>query len=301
MGEVSQLSFSALDFEITFSEQLSELFGSLAKARKGFHKVIKSSNNPFFKSKYADLAELLDATTDSLSDNGLAVMQFPVNGLDNRVAVVTRLCHESGQWAQGKLSMPISKADAQGIGSAITYGRRYSYGALLNIASEEDDDGNAAGGKRTKDVEDNLASHSDAFDQRADGEAPLAPFQQDGLRQLCKTHGRTDEQLIAYMKTKFGVDRIEKVLRRDFETLKKWVIGRESIQETLQTSVEAKTNGDYKRITAKQVSRLYAIAGQKQVPEEDVKRYVQENYNLPSPADLSPLQYDHVCRWLESA
>ena len=142
-----QMVLPSLSWTVRFSDQRGELFGALAKARKGFSKVLKTSSNPFFKSKYADLSVLIDATSNSLSANGLAVLQFPAVNEQGRVVITTVLGHSSGQWAEGSLEMPIQKADAQGVGSATTYGRRYSYGALLNVASEEDDDGNAATGK----------------------------------------------------------------------------------------------------------------------------------------------------------
>ncbi len=134
--------------EMTFemSPSIGKLFGALAKARKTFKPVFKKSENPFFKSKYADLAEVLEATVDSLSDNGIAIIQAPL-GAERGVEIVTFMGHESGEWMKATLPMPVSKPDAQGFGSAITYGRRYAYSAMVNVASEFDEDGNAASGK----------------------------------------------------------------------------------------------------------------------------------------------------------
>jgi hypothetical protein len=126
------------------SEQIGTLAGAFAKARAEFKPVRKESVNPFFKSKYADLSVIIEATYDALSKNGLAVMQFPgeVNG--GHVKVLTMLCHASGEWVSEETTMPVAKADAQGIGSALTYGRRYALQSILNVAAEADDDGNAA-------------------------------------------------------------------------------------------------------------------------------------------------------------
>src|SRR4029077_4145731 len=116
------------------SEQINDLAKALATARGSFNKVEKSSSNPFYKSKYADLAVIIDATYKALSDNGLSVMQFPgeVNG--GAVTILTMLLHASGQWVSEETTMPVSKNDAQGVGSALTYGRRYALQSLLNVA-----------------------------------------------------------------------------------------------------------------------------------------------------------------------
>jgi hypothetical protein len=126
------------------SDSINELAGAFAKARAEFKPVRKESVNPFFKSKYADLSVIIEATYEALAKNGLSVMQFPgeVNG--GQVKVLTMLCHASGQWVSEETTMPVAKADAQGIGSALTYGRRYALQSVLNVAAEADDDGNAA-------------------------------------------------------------------------------------------------------------------------------------------------------------
>lgn len=132
-----------LRFEM--SAGIGHLIEALAKARKAFKPVLKESSNPFFKSKYADLAAVIEATKEGLSANGLAVIQPPTYDRGTgTVQVFTLLAHSSGEWIRTTLDMPVSKPDAQGVGSAITYGRRYSYSGILNVASEEDDDGNAA-------------------------------------------------------------------------------------------------------------------------------------------------------------
>lgn len=124
------------------SELLNELGGALAKAQGQIQAAKKDSANPFFKSKYADLASVWDACRKPLSDNGLSVSQFPCEA-ENGVAIETMLIHSSGQWISSRYTMPVSKNDAQAVGSAITYARRYALAAVVGIAPE-DDDGNAA-------------------------------------------------------------------------------------------------------------------------------------------------------------
>ena len=140
---------------LTTSDEIGELAKALASARKDFKPVLKDANNPFFKSKYADLAGVIEATSDALSKNGLVVIQSPRLTL-NRIAVTTLLAHSSGQWLRDELELPLSKFDAQGAGSAITYARRYSYQAIVGVAAE-DDDGNAASQKFEKQADGNFA------------------------------------------------------------------------------------------------------------------------------------------------
>lgn len=121
----------------------SELFAAFVKAQAELGHAKKDSVNPHFNRTYADLASALDAGRMPLAQAGLAIMQWPIDGRANGVTVVTMLVHPGGEWIRGKLTVPVAKGDAQGVGSAITYGRRYTLMAVAGIAAE-DDDGNAA-------------------------------------------------------------------------------------------------------------------------------------------------------------
>ncbi len=130
------------------SEQINELAAAMAKAQAQLENAAKSSNNPHFKSKYADLAEILNTVRPVFSANGLSVTQCP--SFEAGIASVeTVLMHSSGQWMSSVISAPVGKQDAQGVGSAITYCRRYSLAAIAGIA-QEDDDGNSAVGYAPK-------------------------------------------------------------------------------------------------------------------------------------------------------
>lgn len=123
---------------------------SIAKAfvaaKKEFAPALKTSTNPHFKSKYADLAGCLEAVNEALLNNGIAVYQETSED-STGVTVETVFLHESGESLRGgKLHVPASKQDPQGYGSALTYARRYSIMAACGIAAE-DDDGNAASKK----------------------------------------------------------------------------------------------------------------------------------------------------------
>ena len=124
------------------SHATPELFAALAKAQGAIENASKNSANPHFKSKYADLAEVLNTIRPEFTANGLSVIQS--TGFDGSlVHVTTVLAHSSGGYITTTASCAPAKSDAQGIGSATTYLRRYSAAAVAGIA-QEDDDGNAA-------------------------------------------------------------------------------------------------------------------------------------------------------------
>jgi hypothetical protein len=125
------------------SDSIAELAAALAKAQGQIKSAAKDKTNPHFKSKYADLASVWDAIREPLSTNGLSVTQLYSNTQDS-VIVVTMLLHASGQWIKSRGSMPVAQKTAQGFGSSLTYLRRYSLSALVGVAADEDDDGNAA-------------------------------------------------------------------------------------------------------------------------------------------------------------
>lgn len=130
------------------SEQINELAKALAEAQGEMKSAAKDAKNPFFNSSYATLDSIWEACRESLSKHGLSVIQAPVTD-EFGLRLVTRLCHESGQWIEGTLTIRPSKDDLQGIGSAITYGRRYMLGAMVGVATDNDDDGNEAATKVT--------------------------------------------------------------------------------------------------------------------------------------------------------
>lgn len=132
------------------SESIKELATALAKAQGEIKGAVKDSDNPFFKSKYADLASVVEAIRAAFSKNGLSYIQTTDPSEKNEVRVSTTILHASGEWFDcGILALPVAKADAQGFGSALTYARRYSLSAAVGVAPE-DDDGNAASGTKDK-------------------------------------------------------------------------------------------------------------------------------------------------------
>jgi hypothetical protein len=124
------------------SEGIDAIAKALAKAHKTIGGVKKTATNPFFKSKYATLEDVVETVKSPLLENGITIIQG-VQDAEGGVGIETMLLHESGQWISSTLRLPASKEDAQGYGSAITYGRRYGLMAICGIPAE-DDDGNAA-------------------------------------------------------------------------------------------------------------------------------------------------------------
>jgi len=129
----------------TQSAEIKDLVTALVKVQGKIKGAKMDSENPYFKSHYADLTSVWEACRDLLSANGLAVVQTMGGETPESVTVVTTLAHTSGQWIRGSLIMKPVKADPQGAGSAITYARRYALAAIVGVCPE-DDDGAAASG-----------------------------------------------------------------------------------------------------------------------------------------------------------
>lgn len=133
------------------SEQTNEIFAAISKAQASFDIAIFDSRNPHFKNEFASLASIDVATKKQLATCGLCVVQFPVSGeeIDGVWYLSTILGHTSGQWIMGTVKLLIDKPNMQGLGSAITYARRYSKGAALDVVTDRDDDGEASVGRHT--------------------------------------------------------------------------------------------------------------------------------------------------------
>jgi hypothetical protein len=148
-----------------------KIAAAFVRAQRAFGPALKSSSNPHFRSRYADLSACVEAVIDALNENGIALIQKTYECKDG-VMVETIFVHESGEVMEGGiLHVPAVKHDAQGFGSALTYARRYSLQAACGIAPE-DDDGNAASrrpeAKPTTKVDPNtMADHLAAIEASA--------------------------------------------------------------------------------------------------------------------------------------
>jgi len=142
------------------SEAINELAAALSKAQAEIEGATKGSNNPAFRSKYADLGAVWDAIREPFSKNGLAVAQFP-RAVETGVEVETILMHGSGQWLSDAFWIPCAKGDAHGYMSATTYARRGALAAIAGVAPV-DDDGNAATGRKDDGSQDTAAKATQA-------------------------------------------------------------------------------------------------------------------------------------------
>lgn len=170
------------------TDVIGELVTALAKAQLEFKPVLKKDTNPAYHAKYSDLSTLIAATQVPLAKNGLVVMQMGRSefGEDEAkmLTVTTVLAHSSGQWISTDLTLPAimrDRFDAQSVGSAFSYGRRYSMQAILGIAAENsDDDGNAASGVGSKQAASAVAKTKLAAANKLEP-ITLVPFKEDTL------------------------------------------------------------------------------------------------------------------------
>ena len=149
---------------------IGKLASALAKAQGQIRAAAKDSKNPFFNSLYSDLAAVWDTCREPLSKNGIAVIQRPNNTDGSTISLSTILAHESGEWMVGTLTMKPVKSDPQGLGSCLTYARRYALAAMVGICSEEDDDGNKASHKT-----DETPAKSNASEPQRKSDAKATP------------------------------------------------------------------------------------------------------------------------------
>ena len=185
------------------SPSLAALAAALAKAQGLMAGAKKDSVNPHFRSKYADLASIWEACREALSANGLAVIQSP-GSAGKDVMVTTLLIHSSGEWIRSRYTMPVAQPGPQGVGSALTYARRYSLAAMVGVAPEDDDGNEAQGartsqtfaapaaGKRTAEVKAQLAQRTAKLPEVVDHFA--------AIRVLGKANGKEGKALSSFVK-----------------------------------------------------------------------------------------------------
>lgn len=153
------------------SESVSNLGKSLVAFNGEIQKIAHDGRNPQFRSKYVTLDTLIEATKPILQKHGLSVLQIPLSGEQDQVGVKSLLLHESGEFIESEpLFMTpqrmlkggeyVVAKDAQAAGSTISYLRRYSYQAILNLSTGEDDDGESAVGRGGNPARENTSEHS---------------------------------------------------------------------------------------------------------------------------------------------
>jgi hypothetical protein len=194
------------------SESIKELATALSKFQGEVKNPANTANNPFFKSKYAPLNDVLNLVRPILSKNGLSVVQAP-SGDGENIIVTTTLLHESGEYIEfTPLVLKADKPTAQGAGSAITYARRYALSAILGISSEDDDDGNGA-----EPGKDKLDDKKD--DKKDDKNAkPLSEAQIKRLYAIGKTAGYDENTVRGHVKVRFNKN-LEDMTKAEYDAV----------------------------------------------------------------------------------
>ena len=186
----------------------SDSIAALGKALAAFQGEIKNPNNsadnPFFKSKYAPLNDVLNLVRPVLAKHGLSIVQAPA-GDGEHIIIFTTLVHSSGEWIEFQpLTLKADKATPQGAGSAITYGRRYALSAVLGISSEDDDDGNGAE-QQAKPKAPAPAKKEEQITMAGPNEKPASDKQLKLLYTLVSKKNYQDG-VKSYIKTNYGKD-----------------------------------------------------------------------------------------------
>lgn len=129
--------------EVDWSPTVSTLAAAMARVQSKIQGARKDKTNPHFRNRYADLGAVWEACREQLTGEGFAVLQL-AHGTPEVPAVTTLLLHSSGEWVRATLRLRPIKMDPQGVGSALTYARRYALSAMVGVTADDDDDGNAA-------------------------------------------------------------------------------------------------------------------------------------------------------------
>ena len=121
------------------SDSIKSIAPALVQAQKGITFASKDGVNPHFKNKYASLSSVIDAIKPALNDAGIVFVQTASPSDDNKLHLTTRLIHSSGEWIEDVATCPLSKQDAQGFGSCMSYLRRYSLASITGLYQDDDD------------------------------------------------------------------------------------------------------------------------------------------------------------------
>lgn len=179
------------------SETINKLALALVKFNNEVSSIPKDAKNPFYHSEYVTLDKLIISTRDILQKNGLSVMQFPLS-VDGKIGIQTILLHESGEFIESEplYMTPAKLNDPQAAGSIISYLRRYSYQAILNLNTGEDDDAN-------------IATYGNSVPEQSKSTGKLSAKQVGRLLAIGLKAGIKEPEIKKVIKSEFGKDKIE--------------------------------------------------------------------------------------------
>jgi len=251
------------------SEKIDILVKALARVQRDLDPAVKNATNPFFQSKYADLESVWDSCRELLTDAGLVVIQT-MDDTDGGITLITTLAHESGQYISGRLRMNPEKNTPQGIGSAITYARRYALAAMVGIVTD-DDDGNEA----TKPKARAMPQRVTVTPPRAPQVAPQEPKPPEGEPMANNEFFDGMEPPILSAADAASMMGAE-------------VVGTKSLR-----------SGGVKCITDPQRKRFYAMYKAAGISDAIAKQYLKEYHGVESSKEIPMSIYDTVCKWAE--
>ena len=195
------------------SENINDLFAALSKAQSTMKEAVKDGSNPFHKSKYVTLDGIWDACRDSLTSNGLSVIQT-VETIDSKMVLCTLLGHTSGQWIRGHMPIVIDKMTPQSLGSALTYAKRYSLAALVGVSSNEDDDAEGVQEQYRQPKKSVYQNHLQ------DSEPLIDETQLDIFLKACENISPERlENMNKYIQKTFGITDHKLMKQKDFSTI----------------------------------------------------------------------------------
>jgi hypothetical protein len=170
---------------VKHSQSIAKLAPALVAAQEELKAVAKDASNPHFNSKFASLNAIIAEVRPVLAKHGLASVQGALDDAATAgLSVETMLIHSSGEWISGGVHLPLQKADPQGAGAAMTYGRRFGLSALLSLATEDDDDGHTASrpAARQRAASQDPRPRTAAPNSAQSGEATPAPASSNGSK-----------------------------------------------------------------------------------------------------------------------
>ena len=192
------------------SETIIELSKAFAKMQMELEQPLKNANNPFFKSKYVPLENVVDSITQAANKHGLSFTQFPSSDENGNVTVGTMVMHESGEWIEyDPICLKPVKNDPQAVGSAITYAKRYALSAIFGITSDNDDDGNEAtqlGKTASKTIQKKQVSTTSNKIPKE-----VVKAYKDGIQSVIDRTGKTDGSITRWFCENLGVVKIEDI------------------------------------------------------------------------------------------
>lgn len=198
------------------SENVGKLFEALSKAQGKIESALKDKKNPFYKSNYADLASVWEACRGPLSENGLCVVQTTA-GTKTDPFLITHLGHASGEWIKSHLPLMLVKSDPQGMGSALTYARRYALSAIVGVCQEDDDGNRACRSEKPKQQE---SVQQRALTQKVEEPEPIITMElEKELLSMLNQDESFKETVFNFLMNTLGKNNLSELPYKDFQKI----------------------------------------------------------------------------------